>query len=134
MELKTHPDPTAGQLERDISQKTRALYRHEFGHQPSKVDCHLVGNKIIVFLEDAVTPIEKLLLEAQSLNLVAQVREFIDKIIMPKLKELVEEISKVSVKHCLFDTEVEAGYAGAIFILENPPEVRRSRSFTRKSK
>ena len=47
-ELSTSLCPTAGQLERDISQKVRALYRNQFGHQPSRVDCHLINNKLVI--------------------------------------------------------------------------------------
>ena len=92
-ELNTQSYPTAGQLERDISQQVRSLYRNQFGHQPSRVDCHLLGNKLVISLEDVITPIEKLLVEAQSSALVTQVRSFIDEAIKPKLQDLVEEIS-----------------------------------------
>lgn len=123
--------PTAGQLERTIAQKVRALYRNQFGHQPSKVDCHLLGNKLIISMEDVITPIEKLLTQAQSLTLVNQLRAFIDAAIKPKLQELVEEIFQVSVVNCLYDTEVNTGCAGAIVIFADPPQVRRSKSKSR---
>ena len=123
--------PTAGQLERTISQQVRALYRNQFGHQPSKVECHLMGNKVILSLEDVITPIEKLLVEAQSLNLVVQIRRFIDDTIKPKLQQLVEEVSQVNVINCLYDTEINSGCAGAIIILANPPQVRPPKSVKR---
>ena len=126
--------PTSGQLERAISQKVRALYRNQFGHQPSKVECHLMGNKIILSLEDVITPLEKLLVEAQSSNLVIQIRDFIDNIIKPKLQKLIEEISQVNVINCLYDTEINSGCAGAIVILANPPQVRPSRSAVKRNK
>ena len=126
--------PTAGQLERIISQQVRALYRQQFGHQPSKVECHLMGNKIILSLEDVITPLEKLLVEAQSSNLVIQIRSFIDDTIKPKLQQLIEEVSKVNVINCLYDTEINSGCAGAIVILANPPKVRPSRSTAKRNK
>ena len=46
-DLNSHSYPTAGQLERTIAQKVRTLYRNQFGHQPSRVDCHLLGNKLV---------------------------------------------------------------------------------------
>ena len=120
--------PTVGQLEREISQKVRTLYRNQFGHQPSRVECHLMGDKLIISLDDVITPIEKLLVEAQSSNLVSQVRDFIDATIKPKLQEIVEEISQVSVISCLYDTAIETGCAGAIVTLANPPQIRLSKS------
>lgn len=132
--LEINSYPTAGQLERDLSQKVRMLYRNQFGHQPSKVDCHLLGNKLVISLEDVITPIEKLLVESNSSNLVRQVRAFIDETIKPKLQELVEEISQVSVTNCLYDTAIESGCAGAILILANPPQVRLPKSQFHKNK
>ena len=116
--------PTAGQLERTISQKVRALYRSQFGHQPSRVECHLLDNKIVISLEDVITPLEKLLEEAQSFTLVGQIRNFIDLTIKPKLQELIEEVSQVSAVNCLYDTEPSTGCAGAIVTLANPPQIR----------
>lgn len=126
--------PTAGQLERDISQKIRSMYRHQFGHQPSKVECHLLGNKLVISLEDVMTPIEKFLVEGESLHLVEQIRNCIDKTIKPKIKELVEEISKVNVINCLYDTAIATGSAGAIVILAAPPQVRRAKVHSYKPK
>ena len=116
--------PTVGQLERTISQKVRALYRSQFGHQPSRVECHLLDNKVVISLEDVITPLEKLLEEAQSFTLVGQIRNFIDLTIKPKLQELIEEISQVDAINCLYDTEPSTGCAGAIVILANPPQIR----------
>ena len=125
--------PTVGQLERTISQKVRALYRSQFGHQPSKVDCHLLENKLVISLEDVITPIEKLLIETNSSNLVTQVRNFIDEIIKPKLQELVEEIFQVRVTNCLYDTAIESNCAGAILVLAAPPQVRPSKTYVNRS-
>jgi len=126
--------PTAGQLEREISQKVRSMYRKEFGHQPGKVECHLFGNKLLISLEDVITPIEKFLVEGESLDLVKQVRNCIDETIKPRIKELVEEISKVSVTNCLYDTVISSGCAGAILILASPPQIRRSKAHSFKTK
>lgn len=116
--------PTAGQLERTISQKVRALYRSQFGHQPSRVECYLLENKVVISLEDVITPLERLLEEAQSFALVGQIRNFIDLTIKPMLRELIEEVFQVSAIDCLYDTEPQTGCAGAIVILENPPLIR----------
>lgn len=124
--------PTVGQLERDISQKVRTLYRQQFGHQPSRVDCHLLGNKLVISMEDVITPLERLLIEAQSSDLVDRVRSFIDLTIKPKIKELVEEISQVNVTNCLYDTAINTGCAGAILTLDTAPRVRRTKSSIKK--
>ncbi|MBE9043208.1 DUF2294 domain-containing protein [Pleurocapsales cyanobacterium LEGE 10410] len=124
--------PTVGQLERTISQRIRTLYRDWFGHQPSKVECHVLKNKIVISLEDVITPIEKLLVEAQPSTLVTQVRSFIDETIKNRIKEVVEEISQVSVTNCLYNTEMDTGYAGAIIILADSPQIRTKSSQKRR--
>ena len=124
--------PTAGQLERSISQKVSALYRGQFGHQPGKVECHLLGNKIVISLEDVMSPVEKLLAQTQSSNLRIQISNFISETIKPKLQELIEEISQVGVSHCLYDTSVDADYAGAIVVLVESPKTRLAKSALRR--
>ncbi|MEL6786935.1 MAG: DUF2294 domain-containing protein, partial [Cyanobacteria bacterium J06607_15] len=111
----------------------RALYRQQLGHQPTRVDCHLLGNKLVISLENVVTPLEKLLAEAQSSILIDQVRAFINQTMKPLLQKLVEEISQVNVVNCLYDTAIETGYAGAILVFANPPQVRRSKSSLKRS-
>ena len=123
--------PTAGQLERSISQKVSALYRSQFGHQPSKVDCYLLGNKVVISLENVMSPVEKLLAQTQS-SLRIQISNFISETIKPKLQELIEEISQVSVSHCLYDTSVDADYAGAIVVLADSPKTRLAKSALRR--
>ena len=130
----TNTYPTAGQIERAISQKVRSLYRQQFGHQPSHVNCHLLDKMVIISLEDTITPIERLLIEGDTSGLVSNVRAFIDCTIKPKLKELVEETSQVNVINCLYDTAMETGYAGAIVTLEQSPQIRRPKSSFRKIK
>ncbi|BAZ46135.1 hypothetical protein NIES4102_31640 [Chondrocystis sp. NIES-4102] len=121
-EINTYP--TAGQLERTLAQNIKALYREWFGSQPSQVDCHLLGNKIVILVKDVITPIEQLLLTTESFDLLVQIREVIDQVIRPKLQQLVEEISQVEVIKCLYNTALEYSYVGAILLLANPPTIR----------
>ena len=116
--------PTAGQLERDISQKVNTLYYEQFGHRANKVDCHLLDRKIIIFCEDVITPTEKILLEASSLPLSYQVRTFLDSSIKVKIEELIEKIVQVKVNSCIYNTTVETASSVAIVILEDSPPVR----------
>ena len=123
--------PTIGQLERELSQKISALYRTQFGHQVSKVDCHLFDNKLIVFFEDVITPVEQVLIETESLQLLSQVRAFLDRSIQPKLENLIKEIIKVEISKCIYNTAIEAESAIAIIILVSSPQVR-SKKYQRK--
>ncbi|MGK7948474.1 MAG: DUF2294 domain-containing protein [Xenococcaceae cyanobacterium] len=116
--------PTAGQIERSISQKINTLYHHQLAHRASKVDCHLFDNKIIIFGEEVITPIEKILLEASSIDLVHQVRTLLDSSIKTKLEELIEEIVGVKVKKCIYNTDLGTNSTIAIIILAHAPKLR----------
>ncbi len=120
--------PTAGQLERNVSQRLSSLYGNQFGHRPGKVDCHLLGNKLVISLENVMTPIERLLIETQSSTLGVQLRTFIDETIKPKLQELVEEVFQANVTLCIYDTAIDADYAGAIVVFADTPKTRTAKS------
>ena len=123
--------PTAGQIERTISQKTNALYHHQFAHRASRVDCHLFDNKIIILGKEVITPIEKILLEASSIDLVHQVRALLDSSLKTKLEELIEEIVGVKVKNCTYNTDLNNNSAVAIIILADAPKLRPKKAHLR---
>jgi uncharacterized protein YbcI len=116
--------PTAGQLEREVSQKINTLYYDQFGHRAGKVDCHLFDNKIIIISEDVITPIEKLLLTAPSFDLIHQTRTFLDSLIQTRVKNLVKEVTKIEVNSCVYNTTVENDSAVAIVVLAKSPRIR----------
>jgi uncharacterized protein YbcI len=119
--------PTVGQLERDISQKINTLYHNQFNHRVSKVNCHLLENKVVIFCEDVITPTEKILLEAPSFYLKHQVRTFLDSSIKEKIEELIEKILQVKVNNCVYNTIVETASAVGIVMLADSPQVRVKR-------
>ncbi|MBE9048499.1 DUF2294 family protein [Pleurocapsales cyanobacterium LEGE 10410] len=47
--------PTAGQLERQLSQALQSFYRQQFGHSIRKITCHLFTDKVAIIAEDTVT-------------------------------------------------------------------------------
>ena len=53
--------PTRGELERTLSQEVRAFYHAQLGHQPSKVTCEFIGDKIAILIENSITQPEQLL-------------------------------------------------------------------------
>jgi len=52
--------PTAGQLERQLSQALQSFYRQQFGHSIRKITCHLFTDKVAIIAEDTVTKVEKI--------------------------------------------------------------------------
>ena len=120
--------PTAGQLERDISQKINALYHKQLAHRAKKVNCHLLDNKIIIFSEEVVTPLEKVLLKAPSFHLSHQIRTILDSSIKEKITELIEEIVRVRVINCIYETSIDTDSAVGVVILAASPQVRSKRT------
>jgi uncharacterized protein YbcI len=116
--------PTRGQLERSLSQSIQALYRSQLGHQPSKVSCRLLEQKLVIVMEDSITQTEQMLANEDQTELVQQVREVIDAAIEPSLKNLIEETSNIKVLDLLSDTTVETGRIGIIAVLESEPQTR----------
>ncbi|HLO46876.1 MAG TPA: DUF2294 domain-containing protein [Kamptonema sp.] len=117
-------DPTRGQLERKLSQRILALYRSQLGHQPTQVSCNLVEEKLIIVLENAITPTEQLLAQNGQEGLAQQVRSELEAVIQLQLKELIEEVLEVAVTDLLNDATLETGRMGAIAILESAPKFR----------
>lgn len=123
--------PTQGQLERTLSQRIQGLYKDQLGHRPSKVTCRLLGEKIIIVIEDSITQPEQILAQEGQMHLAKEVRSELDDAIQPQLKTLVEEIVKVDVVDLLSDATLETGRSGAIVVLAECPTVRSSASAQR---
>ncbi|MGB3294203.1 MAG: DUF2294 domain-containing protein [Phormidesmis sp.] len=115
---------TAGQLEREISQKVQALYKKHLGHQPSKVTCQLFDEKLAIIIENSVTQPELLLAEEGQLELAQQVRTDLNRAMQSPVKELAEDVLRVKVLDTLSDATLDTGRTGMILILSNTPSVR----------
>jgi uncharacterized protein YbcI len=124
----SEPNFTRGQLERTISQRLEALYRSQLGHRPAKVICHIFDEKIVIVLEDAVTPPEQLLISSGQEDLAVQVRADLDKALQPQIVQLIEEVLGVTVQDLLSGAKLETGRTGTIAFLASSPQVREASS------
>lgn len=119
--------PTRGQLERQLSQTIQSLYREQFGHLPSKVVCHLFSDKLAIIIEDAITAIEKLLIENSRLDLAKDMRLAVDEVFSLQVKQKISEILNVEIIDLINDSCLDSNCVGMIALLDNAPEVRFSR-------
>lgn len=119
--------PTRGQLERELSQTTQAIYREGFGHNPNKVVCHIFDNKVAIIIENAVTSIEKLLIEHSQIDLAKDMRSAIEGVFSLQIKQKISEILEVEIIDLIIESCLDGEYAGIVAILSNAPEVRLSR-------
>ena len=115
---------TAGQLEREISQRIQSLYRSQLGHKPGKVTCQLFASKLAIVVEDSVTQPEQLLAEEGQTDLAEQVRSDLDKVLRSQLIQLVEDVLSVGVVDLLSDATLDTGRTGMVVVLDGTPEVR----------
>ena len=124
--------PTFGQLERQLSQKIHRLYREELEHSPKKISCKFFSNKLAIVVEDALTRVEKSMLDLNGDRKIAKkMNSAINDILQPKLKTLIEEILSVEVENILLDSNFTTRSTGAIFTLRQLPSVRASRPITK---
>ena len=119
--------PTRGQLERQISQNLRSLYRQQFGHLPSKIVCHLFDDKLAIIGENATTNIEQMLLGNSQLDLARSTRLAINEVFTTKVKQEIVAILKVEVKDLIIDSVLDSGYIGIVVFLEDRPKMRKAK-------
>ena len=125
--------PTIGQLERDISQRIGSLYNQRLGKRPSQIICHFFDTEIVLSLENSVTQTEQTLLKEGYETLAEQVRLYLDKIIKPQLKTLIEEILGIPVIDLMTNTNLVTGRTGIIVVLKQLPEVRNPESIPKSN-
>ncbi|MBN3893143.1 MULTISPECIES: DUF2294 domain-containing protein [unclassified Nostoc] len=120
--------PTIGQLETEISQRIINLYNDRLGKSPSQIICHFFDTEIVISLESSVTKAEETLLKGGYDTLAEQVRLYLEKIIKPDLKNLIEEIIGQPILYLMTNTNLTTGRTGIVVILKELPEVRNPES------
>ncbi|MEH2287903.1 DUF2294 domain-containing protein [Nostoc sp.] len=115
---------TIGQLEIEISQRLKNLYNDKLGKSPSQIICHFFDTEIVISIENSVTQAEQTLLKGGYATLAEQVRLYLDKIIKPDLKNLIEEIIGQPVLYLMTNTNTTTGRSGIVVILKELSEVR----------
>ncbi|MEH2207689.1 MAG: DUF2294 domain-containing protein [Nostoc sp.] len=120
--------PTIGQLETKISQRIINLYNDRLGKSPSQIICHFFDTEIVISLENSVTQAEQTLLNGGYDTLAEQVRLYLEKIIKPDLKNLIEEIIGQPVLYLMTNTNLATGRTGIVVILKELPELRNPES------
>ncbi|MEH2176131.1 DUF2294 domain-containing protein [Nostoc sp.] len=116
--------PTIGQLETEISQRIINLYNNKLGKSPSQIICHFFDTEIVISIENSVTQAEQTLLKGGYATLAEQVRLYLEKIIKPDLKNLIEEIIGQPVLYLMTNTNLTTGRSGIVVILKELPELR----------
>ncbi|QLE54598.1 DUF2294 domain-containing protein [Nostoc sp. TCL26-01] len=125
--------PTIGQLEREISQRVSSLYNEKLGQRPSQIICHFFDSELVISLENSVTQPERTLLDGGHERLAEQVRIFLDRIIKPYLKNIIEEVIGKPILDLMSNTNLVTGRTGIIVVLGQLPEVRNPESIPKSN-
>ncbi|NEP18170.1 MAG: DUF2294 domain-containing protein [Leptolyngbya sp. SIO4C1] len=118
------PLPTAGELERLLSQSIQSFYREAFGQKPKRIICHLFSRELAVVAEGTPTKLEQFLKLNEFGPFAQQLRLDLDQLTKPRLISLIEEILAVPVIELLVSTGLESGYTGMLAVLAETPPVR----------
>ena len=105
-------------IEALLSQKIKDVYQDKLEHQLDNISYRLFERTLIIMMEGTITSPEKLLKSSARLDLAKQVRESIDSVIHPQIKDIIEEVLNVKVIDFLSDTTIDNDLTGAIAIFE----------------
>ncbi|MEH1925148.1 DUF2294 domain-containing protein [Nostoc sp.] len=119
-----------GELERELSQQIIKFYNDRIGKPPSQIICHFFDTEIVISLENSVTQTEKTLLKGGYDNLAEQVRLYLEKIIKPELKSLIEEIIGKPVLDLMIKTNLATGRTGIIVVFNQLSEAHNPESIS----
>lgn len=125
--------PTAGELERRLSQKIQTLYRQRLGHLPTTVMCHLFGQELVIIIKNSTTQVERYLSNKGASDLSLEVREILDQRIKQEITNQIESILQVEVRGIMIDTSSGLACTGIIAALSQTPNVRNPDSVPKTS-
>jgi len=111
---------------RATAQAVQRFYRVQLGHSPSRVTCHVVADKLVIWAENSVTNIEKLLYQFDAPQLEG-IRRVVDGVCRQQLIDIIEQKLGVEVTTLVVDTCYEQECTGLIVALASQPKVRSSR-------
>lgn len=110
------------QLENLISEKIQNLYLEHLKQQLQKISYRWQSNRLTLVMEGTVTQPEQLLYQCDRRTLAYRVRNTIDLVILPKIKQEIEKIAEVNITDFLCDTKIETGRTGVIIIFQLKPD------------
>jgi uncharacterized protein YbcI len=121
-------DQTAGQVERNLSQRVQALYRQQLGHSPGRIICQLFEKKVAIVIDNSMTQPEQFLAQDGQEQLANEMRTQIDQALRPQLRTLVEDVLGIPVLDIMSDATLDTERTGIIIVLEDAPQVRNNQA------
>lgn len=131
--------PSCGELERSTGQAIQKAYRQHLGHLPARVSCHLFADRLSIWIEDSLTPVENVLFlsklspqpsEAQpacnspDTKYAQAVRFALDQALEHRLGKVIEGCLDVKVLTLIAGTSYEQKCTSLTALLSKTPTVR----------
>ena len=101
-------------VEKTLSERIRTVFYQQLGHQLDEINCNFLENKLIIVIKEALTQPELLLIQNGHKTIAKNVRNSIEEILRPQLKQLIEKVTETEVKEILFSTYLDINYVSLI--------------------
>jgi uncharacterized protein YbcI len=121
---------TQGEIEAEICEVIGRFEQEYRGRGPRDIHAFLLGDFIVVRLQDLLTPAEKQLAKSPSdkaRDLLKQVRSQLIETAKPLIQAMVQEITGVKVVSLHHDISTVTGEAFVILTLTEPPPYRQAK-------
>lgn len=118
---------TRGEMERSLSQHIQAFYRNQLGCRVGKISSYILDDRVAISVEDSITPLEKLLDNAEDLQLRRDLRDRIDDIVKQELMSSIEKILGVQAIDLAINTTLDQNLTGMMVFLSDTPTYRRTK-------
>jgi uncharacterized protein YbcI len=122
---------TKGEIEAAICQEISRFEEEYIGRGPKDMHTYLLGDFVVVRLQDLLTPAEQQLAKTPSekgRDLLKQVRTHLIETARPLLQEMVQEITGVKVVSLYHDISTVTGEEVVLFTLAQPPLCRPAKN------
>jgi uncharacterized protein YbcI len=115
---------TKGQIEAEISKAMVRFKREQLGRGPADIRTQIVQDMVIVRMADMLTPAERSLVRAGSVDLLKQVRTKLLENEREALNQMLREATGCEVISVYSDLNPESGERIIVFVLCASPSVR----------
>jgi len=115
--------PSLEQLQQELVQQVKELYRTHLGHELLQVSCHIADRTITILADDSITRLEQFLGENQQTDLALQVRSNLLKSLEPHLQSLIERVIGLPVVDVICNSTFETGRTSIVALLATLPNI-----------
>ena len=123
---------TQGEIEATICQGISRFEQEYMGRGPKDIQCHLIGDLLVVRLQGVLTAAEQQLVKThmpeKGRDLLKDVRTQLVELARPVLETMIREAAGVGVLSLHHDISTTTGEEIVLFTLTEPPEVREKKS------